>query len=214
MTALSAARIFFHGLLWCCAVVLMALTAYRIHYTKGRDSGDILTLRTHYYDSVIIELLVTSILTFLGSTIVIVLIAGRMSGSKSFMGEMLYLFIVWVMFLVGGSITTHKWLHLRWCRGSYKVCRILETIKAFSWICFGLLSFLMLFAVADYFWSRHKKGGSAYGGSTYSEARTVTAAPATYTAPAPATQQPPTTHTTETTYTEVRATNAPVAATA
>ena len=69
MTALSAARIFFHGLLvsypcllvayhssrkcgcaqWCCAVVLMALTAYRIHYTKGSDSGNILTSQTHYY---------------------------------------------------------------------------------------------------------------------------------------------------------------------
>ncbi|KAJ2916359.1 hypothetical protein MD484_g4070, partial [Candolleomyces efflorescens] len=214
MTALSAARIFFHGLLWCCAVVLLGLTAYRIHYTKRSNTGDVLTSRTHYYDPIIVELLVTSILTFIGSLAIIAMIASRMGGPKSFMGELLFLFIVWVMFLVGAAITTHKWLHLKWCRGSQKVCRILETIKAFSWICFGLISFLMLFAIADYFWSRHRKGGSAYGGSTYPEARTTTTAPATYTAPAPATQQPPATHTTETTYTEVRATNAPVTATA
>ena len=71
---------------WTCAVVLLGLTAYRIHYTKGLDNGDILTSSSHFYgvscsvcsgafvlnfrsDGIIVELLVTSCLTILGSMV-------------------------------------------------------------------------------------------------------------------------------------------------
>lgn len=200
MTVLGPVRIFFHALLWTSAVILLGLTAYRVHYTKRLALGDILTSRRHFYDPVIVELLVTSCLTIIGSLGVLAALAARRKGrwgSKSFGMENIYLFIIWVMFLVGAAVTTHKWLRLKWCRGSYKVCRILETIKAFSWICFGLATFLILFAIVDWFLSRDSTGYA-----TKPAAAPAAAYPETRTAAPTAVSHP---HTTETTYTEVRA---------
>ncbi|TEB18049.1 hypothetical protein FA13DRAFT_1758862 [Coprinellus micaceus] len=199
MGALGIARIFLHSLLWACAVVLLGLTAYRIHYTKSLDNGDILTSSSHFYDGVIVEMMVTSCLAILGSMVCIGLIAGTRKGSRSSMLAEGWTWILWVMFLVGAAIITHKWLHLKWCRGSYKVCRILETIKAFSWICFGLTSFLVLLGLIDFLFNKGKE--------TYRSKAAPAAYPETRTAqPVAATTAP---HTTETTYTEVRAANEP-----
>ncbi|EAU87486.1 hypothetical protein CC1G_02245 [Coprinopsis cinerea okayama7 len=212
-------RAFLHGLLWACAVVLLGLTAYRIHYTKRRNEPDVLTNRTHYWDPIIVELLVTSILAILGSFWFLVALCtrSRLGGLGSFASEAIYLFIIFVMFLVGAAYTTHHWLSLRWCDG-YRVCSVLQTIKAFSFICWGLTCLLLLFALIDMLWTKSTCGDAAAGGgsrksamypaagaaaapaaATYPETRTApAAAPATTTA-APAAR------TTETTYTEVRA---------
>ncbi|TFK26989.1 hypothetical protein FA15DRAFT_614903 [Coprinopsis marcescibilis] len=202
-----------HGLLWCCAVVLLGLTAYRVRYTKHRREPDVLTDRTRYYDPIIVELLVTSALAIIGSLFFLITLAGRKraGGLSSFAGEQVYLFIIMVMFLVGAAITTHKWLHLKWCRSHYRVCSVLETVKAFSFICFGLACLLILFGIIDLILTRSSPGDSAAGTKKktamypatntagYPETRTAAAAP---TVP-PAAQ--PATRTTETTYTEVRA---------
>ena len=41
------------------------------------------------------------------------------------------------------ELLQRHWYHLKWCRGFFKQCRILETIKAFSWICWILTTFLI-----------------------------------------------------------------------
>ncbi|KAJ3508521.1 hypothetical protein NMY22_g16585 [Coprinellus aureogranulatus] len=156
MSAIGAVRIFLHALLWCCAVVLLGLTAYRIHYTKTLDFGDILTSSTNFYDPIIVELLVTSIFAILGSFVLIILIAGTRRGNPASMLGEIWTWIVWVMFLVGAAVMTHKWRRLKWCRGAYKVCRILETIKAFSWICFILTTFLVFLGLFDYLFNKGK----------------------------------------------------------
>jgi hypothetical protein len=37
--------------------------------------------------------------------------------------------------------------NLKWCRSHHKVCSVLETIKAFGWICWGLLSILLIVTI-------------------------------------------------------------------
>ncbi|PPR04353.1 hypothetical protein CVT24_013205 [Panaeolus cyanescens] len=190
--ALSGLRLFLYAWLFATSVVLLGLTAYRIHYTKNLTGGDILTNSSHFYDPIIAELVVTSSLAILASLWYMIAIASRIGRGPlgTYLSEQIFLFIIWVMFLVGAAITTHKWLHLKWCRGGYRACRILETIKGFSWICFGFTSFLLLASLANMMMNRHTPAGPVHGKrddvypetrqtTTTTTARNTTAAPAT-----------------------------------
>jgi hypothetical protein len=103
----------------------------------------------------------------------------------SFASEHVMIWIIWVMFLVGAAITTvrlcipslprflncahqHKWNNLKWCRGSHKPCRILETIKAFSWICWGISCFVILASASHLAMEKTSFTGAAAGGTTRS----------------------------------------------
>ena len=46
-----------------------------------------------------------------------------------------------------------RFSNLKWCRSHHKVCSVLETIKAFGWICWGLLSILFILAVIVFYLS-------------------------------------------------------------
>ncbi|PPQ91093.1 hypothetical protein CVT25_013131 [Psilocybe cyanescens] len=138
-----------------------------------------------YQDPIIAELLVTSVLAMLFSCWFIAAILGKLRNPLSkYISEHISLFIIWVMFLIGAAITTvyvpqHKWLHLKHCRSHFKVCRILETIKAFSWMCFIISTFLLIASLISML--RHKRtlsdplyGEDDYG--TYPETRQARAA--------------------------------------
>ncbi|KAF8153754.1 hypothetical protein B0H34DRAFT_617158, partial [Crassisporium funariophilum] len=167
---------------------LLGLTAYRVHHTKDSNYGQAPDYnKTHFYvDSIIVELLVTSILSFLISLWFLSAILGRVGRGPlgKYATEHLSLFIIWTMFLVGSAITTHKWRHLKYCRGSSKQCRILETIKAFAWICWILTTFLILASLANMTRRKHGWGGPVHGrddaaaypdtrSAAYPETRTV-----------------------------------------
>ena len=42
------------------------------------------------------------------------------------------------------ALLQKQFSNLKWCRSHHKVCSVLETIKAFGWICWGLLSILLV----------------------------------------------------------------------
>ena len=42
------------------------------------------------------------------------------------------------------ALLQRQFSNLKWCRSHHKVCSVLETIKAFGWICWGLLSILLV----------------------------------------------------------------------
>ncbi|KAH9476511.1 hypothetical protein JR316_0010423 [Psilocybe cubensis] len=119
-------------------------------------------------DPIIVELLVTSILALLISAWFLASILGKLRNPLSkYISEHMSLFVIWVMFLVGAAIMTHKWLHLKHCRGHYKVCRILETIKAFSWMCFILSTFLILASLLSMLTRKRTLSDPVYGGNEY-----------------------------------------------
>ncbi|KAF9039829.1 hypothetical protein BJ165DRAFT_1494304 [Panaeolus papilionaceus] len=175
---LPSLRLFLYACLFVTSVVLLGLTGYRIHYTKNLDGGDILTNQSHFYDPIIAELVSTSSLAILASLWFMTAIAARIGRGPlgTYMSELLSLFIIWVMFLVGAAITTHKWNNLKWCRGGFKTCRILETIKAFSWICWGFTTFLLLASIANMMRNRHTPAGPVHGrrDDVYPETRQTT----------------------------------------
>ena len=76
-------------------------------------------------------------------------------------GEHFSIWILWIFFLITSALVTvcsriffiqcrshsllqEQFSNLKWCRSHNKVCRILETIKAFGWICWGILSILLV----------------------------------------------------------------------
>ncbi|KAF9481101.1 hypothetical protein BDN70DRAFT_855794 [Pholiota conissans] len=189
MGVCSPLRAFLYMCLFAFSVVLLGLTGYRIHYTKGLDNGDILTSSTNFYDPIIVELLVTSCLAIIFSLWLMIAILARIGGPLgSFGAEHLMIWIIWIMFLVGAAITTHDWSNLKWCRGSYKACRILETIKAFSWICWGFTTFVILASFGHMGMEKLGFGGTVAGES----GEPVRATPQTHGVGGPVSAQPAT----------------------
>jgi len=132
--------------------------------------------------------------------------------------EFVCVFIIWVMFLVGAAVFTvrltslsviffcrigphvglqHTFHNLKWCRGSQKVCAVLETIKAFSWMCWAWTCFLLIASLGNMLVNKHGIGGPVHGRrddvGTYPqtrENRTTGAPTAVHNQPAAQQQQP------------------------
>ncbi|KAF5362619.1 hypothetical protein D9758_009605 [Tetrapyrgos nigripes] len=126
------------------SIVVLGLAAARLHYTLNLPLGDPLNFGVSFHDPIVVELLVTSILTMLWSWHVIHVIHKRRETRfvSTFRGGFVVLFILWVMWLVGAAIATHasnppqtnlRWGDLSSCWG-FKACRILTAFLAFVWI--------------------------------------------------------------------------------
>ncbi|KAG7439798.1 uncharacterized protein BT62DRAFT_688195 [Guyanagaster necrorhizus] len=143
----TLSRAVFYALLWSVAVILLALTAYRIHFTKSYGVG---------YEPIIVELLVSSILTVLWVPLVVLMIFVELAASsrdnarhpRYLPFELLGLAILWVMWLVGAVYTTNRILPGRnWCIIGGRQCNILSTLLAFAWIGWSLLMLLGIMAL-------------------------------------------------------------------
>jgi len=168
----AGARPFLYAFLWIVSVVLLGLTAYRIHSTK----------RVGFYDPIIAELLVVSILTILWTPFAIFTLvrgsygahhAGTTNAAAAgtttttttntrrpgYLPETIGLAILWVMWLVGAVVTTNTWPAKKFC-GPGKQCSILAAILAFAWIGWGLLTLLGVSLLA------HHAAGTGYGAGT------------------------------------------------
>jgi len=202
------------------SVILMGLTAYRIHSTKSKSGTDVLTARTHFYSRsimiyypgldlitlfpapIIAELLTVSIMGTLFSLWMSVLDSFNPAPSRLlslifFLGFFVYsqklavaslvymvsnisgsrycsLCRLWVPVLsqwVVGSYYSlrdltmrhqHEFSNLRWCRYA-KACRILEAIKAFSWIFWGWTIFLILTTLMNMLRNHADYTGAVHG---------------------------------------------------
>ncbi|KAI0742220.1 hypothetical protein C8Q80DRAFT_1186786 [Daedaleopsis nitida] len=154
MASINGVRVGLYVLLWLFSVVLLGLSATRLHYTLFLPPYDPLNNGQSFFDPIVVELAVTSILTLFWSSFIIHIIHrsydyGRVS---SFAGELLGLFVLSVAFLVGAAISTTFWGHLSWCH-QYWQCRVLTVLVAFAWMCWILTLVLIvisiLFAIAN-----------------------------------------------------------------
>ncbi|KAL5479113.1 hypothetical protein ACEPAI_2401 [Sanghuangporus weigelae] len=154
-----------YALLWMIAVVELGLTAYRIHHTRSLFG---------FYDPIIVELLVTSILTITLIPVILLTLRGILRPSRKRLGflhsESVRNLILWIMWLVGGAIATHKWPR-RSFAGPGKQGRILTTIIAFAWIEFGLLTLVKVFSAMEY---AAKNAGSGGLGSAQAREKSST----------------------------------------
>ncbi|KIM37777.1 hypothetical protein M413DRAFT_448290 [Hebeloma cylindrosporum] len=158
-------RAFLYVVLFIFSVILLGLSGYRVHYTKGLHNGDILTTSTNFYDPTVVELIVTSSLAIIFSLWFFMAILARVGRGPfgTYASEFICIFIIWVMFLVGAAVFTHKYHNLKWCRGGHKVCRILETIKAFAWMCWCWTFFLLIAGFANMLANKHGISGPVHG---------------------------------------------------
>ncbi|KAI5115826.1 hypothetical protein M0805_001986 [Coniferiporia weirii] len=157
-----------YTLLWLSALVELGLTGYRLHHTDSFGG---------FYNPIIVELLVTSVLTLLWIPLTMLFhrAAGTLgSGGNaattgrsrhgSLFGENGGNFVLWVMWLVGAAITTHHWPN-RTLAGSGRQGTVLLTIVAFSWIPFALLTLAMMFISMEHAAVRALNTGGAGTGA-------------------------------------------------
>ncbi|KAL5525441.1 hypothetical protein ACEPAF_9311 [Sanghuangporus sanghuang] len=151
-----------YALLWMIAVVELGLTAFRIHHTRSLFG---------FYDRVIAELLVVSILTILWAPLTLLLhrsalgsagATGTQRRGFGFLhGETSGNLILWIMWLVGAAIATNHW-PTRALAGPGKQGRILTTIIALAWVEFALLTLAKMFAAMEYA-ALNSAGGAGSG---------------------------------------------------
>jgi len=142
----TLARLTIYSIIWVFSVILLGLTAYRVHVTESRRfrAG---------YEPIIVELLVTSILTMLWTPFALfMLFHDRFEDtfrSPRIHHEYVGLSILWLMWLVGAVTTTNQIIpgH-NWC-GPGKQCDILTAILAFAWINWSLMTILGILSLMN-----------------------------------------------------------------
>ncbi|KAK0192915.1 hypothetical protein F5146DRAFT_1042028 [Armillaria mellea] len=130
-------RVLAYAWLWTVAVILLGLTAYRVHVTEGYEDS--------FYEPIIVELIVSACLAIIWAPIAGCLVLRNHTASKTspqFLLEMVGNFVLWVMWLAGAVDTTNRIIPGKnWC-GPGKECRILTAILAFSWIGWSFLTII------------------------------------------------------------------------
>ena len=88
--------------------------------------------------------------------------------------------------------------NLKYCRSHHKVCRILETIKAFSWICWGIVTILLVVTLIKILLGNRgnlRTNRNTRGAVAYPDTRQTTTGPTVQEPSRPqATQGGPTSH--------------------
>ncbi|CAL1697516.1 unnamed protein product [Somion occarium] len=148
MATTNGLRVFLYVVLWLFAAVLLGLTAQRLHYTTHIPLGDPLHDGVPFYDPIIAELLASSVLTVLWVPFVVhVLHRDDDYGFVgTFAGEILGLFTLFILWLVGAAIATTFWGDLSWCH-QFLPCRILTVIVAFAWMGWIILLTLLIISL-------------------------------------------------------------------
>ncbi|KAF8466804.1 hypothetical protein DFH94DRAFT_676220 [Russula ochroleuca] len=147
MAILPIVRIALYCILWILSLVLLGLSAARIHYTENLSPSDPLNGGQHFYDPVIAELLATSIIVMLWSMFAVHAIYMRCNQLviHTFGVECIVLSMIWMMWFTGTAIATSFWGNLGWCQ-QYSPCRLLTGLVAIAWI--GWVLLLLLLGVA------------------------------------------------------------------
>ncbi|KAH7926997.1 hypothetical protein BV22DRAFT_1103934 [Leucogyrophana mollusca] len=156
-------RIILYCFLFVFSFILLALCAARLHYTTHLSPFDPLNGGVRFYDHIVVELLVTSILTLFWSPFIARTIHGRHEHRfvNTFIAELIGLAILFLLWLVGAAIATNtgnppdvntKWGNLSSC-WAYGACRVLTAMVAFAWLgwllIFASLVITLLFAIAN-----------------------------------------------------------------
>ncbi|KAL5519862.1 hypothetical protein ACEPAG_1522 [Sanghuangporus baumii] len=164
MFLLPIVRGFLYLWLWLFAAVLLGLTATRIHYTTHLPPGDPLNQGRNFYDPIVAELMASAALALIWAPLVGLMIHGRKEYRyfSRVWHEILGLFILWVLWLVGAAIATHIWPNLPSFCPQFEACRVLTAMLAFAWMGWIVLTFLLaatfMYAVANRSWREPAHG--------------------------------------------------------
>lgn len=123
--------------LWLFSALLLCFTAARLNYTLHLPKGDPLNAGVDFYDPIVAELLVCSILALGFAPFVLGLINGLNGHTSIEMSasviEVIALAILWLLWLIGSAVASNIWPNLSFCY-KFEACRILAAMTAFAWL--------------------------------------------------------------------------------
>ncbi|KAI0751917.1 hypothetical protein C8Q80DRAFT_1098279 [Daedaleopsis nitida] len=138
-------------ILWVFSALLFILTCVRLGYTLHLPRGDPLNGGVNFYDPIVVELLVCSLLTL--SSIPLVLgwvppiYLSRSSTSNNLL-ELSALSFLWLLWLIGCCVSTSIWPSLAFCY-QFEPCRVLTAMMAFAWLGWTALVGLIIVAILN-----------------------------------------------------------------
>ncbi|ESK86438.1 hypothetical protein Moror_4945 [Moniliophthora roreri MCA 2997] len=142
---LASFRIILYSILALISVILLGLCAARIQYTTNLPPRDPLNNGVNFYDPVIIELLVTTLLTLGWSGFIIVLYFKDKPNSviKTYRDELIALVILWLLWLGGSAAASDIWGDVALCQ-QFQACQLLSAVIGVCWVGFVVLTIIFV----------------------------------------------------------------------
>lgn len=86
---------------------------------------------------------------FLTASVRVIFLGAQAGGiAASYAVENFFNTIIWVLYLVGTAIFSHKFAHIGTCRKGEETCRVLTGVMAFAWINWSFITFLIVISLA------------------------------------------------------------------
>ncbi|KAF9258563.1 hypothetical protein L218DRAFT_964350 [Marasmius fiardii PR-910] len=141
---LAILRLGLYGCLLLLSVILLSLCAARLQYTLHLPPGDPLNRGVNFYDPVIIELLVTALLSLGWCSFIIILYSRNIRNSviQTYREELIVLTALWMLLLGGSAAATSVWDIVAFCQ-QFQACQILSALLGICWTTFILLTALI-----------------------------------------------------------------------
>ncbi|KZT33109.1 hypothetical protein SISSUDRAFT_1054627 [Sistotremastrum suecicum HHB10207 ss-3] len=155
-----AVRASMYGVLTFLSFMLFALSTARITYTAHLAPSDPLNHGVPFTDSVVVELLLTSLLFLFISPIWVWILWKRVKGWYARVWiEISVLSVLWCFLLIGMEKSTSIWPNLSFCATQIP-CAVLQAMVAFAWLAWVLLSVMIGIGVVSAFRRRGWKDWS------------------------------------------------------
>ncbi|KAH9918565.1 uncharacterized protein BXZ73DRAFT_105201 [Epithele typhae] len=133
--------------LWVFAGILTIITIVRLSYTTHLPPGDTLNGGRDFFDPIVVELLVSSILALGTIPFVLRWIPPQFSSqSSNNVFELGSVGLLWLFWLSGCVVSTSIWPDLSFC-AQFAQCRTLSAMMAFAWLGWVALTGLGVIAI-------------------------------------------------------------------
>ncbi|ESK86432.1 hypothetical protein Moror_4939 [Moniliophthora roreri MCA 2997] len=142
-------RIWLYITLLVFSFILFALCCARINYTTNLSFEDPLNEGRRFYDPVVVELLVATLLTMGWCAFMIFLYFKDTVNPviRHYREELIVLLILWLLWLGGAAAASDIWGGLNWCQ-QFQPCRVLSALLAFAWL--GFITLTAIIGVSSY----------------------------------------------------------------
>ncbi|KAI0766199.1 hypothetical protein BD413DRAFT_572214 [Trametes elegans] len=135
--------------LWVFAALLLIFTSVRLNYTLHLPHDDPLNGGKDFFDPIVAQLLVCSVIALGSIPFVLQWIPPLITSAASAnLFELAALSVIWLLWLVGCVVSSSIWPNLMFCY-QFAPCRILTAMMAFAWLGWIALVGLIVLAILN-----------------------------------------------------------------
>ncbi|PCH41770.1 hypothetical protein WOLCODRAFT_101178 [Wolfiporia cocos MD-104 SS10] len=149
--------------LWLCSALLFVLTIVRLNYTLHLPKGDPLNGGTDFYDPIVVELLVCSLLALGLAPLVLNLLGRYLSNPFTEVStpviEVIALGLLWLLWVIGAGVASSIWPSLSFCY-NFAACRVLAAMTAFAWLGWLAICGLLVVGMFPFFQKKRDIGAT------------------------------------------------------